>query len=154
MRAVVVLPLVLSSALLASSTVRAADDKQGRYTMTPADGGVLKLDTVTGATSFCTRADGDWGCKPTKDGEQILRKEIENLKGEIVVLKEQLAKMEDIAGIGDPGKNADGPRPQSKLELPTEKEVDQAFDYFERMVKKLRERMDKLEGSRKSGTPL
>ena len=132
-------------------------DKPGRYTMTPAEGGVLKLDTVTGATSFCTRAGTEWECKPTKDGEQVLRRQIDALNGDIVALKEQLTKMEDVAGIGDPNKTpngVDGPRPQSRMDLPTEKDVDQAFDYFEAMMKKLRERMNRLEGAGKSGTPL
>jgi hypothetical protein len=152
------LTMLLAATLIACPPVRAADEKPGRFTMTPAEGGALKLDTVTGATSFCTRADGDWACKLTKDGEQILRKEIDGLKGEIDVLKEQLTKMEEIAGIGDPSKadggRPGGPRPQAKMDLPTEKDVDQAFDYFERMVKKLRERLNKLEGDGKSGTPL
>lgn len=139
----------------------AADEKPGRYTMTPAEGGALKLDTVTGAVSLCTRAGGDWACKPTQDGEQTLRREIEGLKAENDVLKDQLVKMEELAGIGDPRKTEGplgGPRPggsgDSKMGLPTEKEVDQAFDYFESMVKKLRERFNKLEGPAKPGTPL
>ncbi len=142
----------------AATATFAADEKPGRYTMSPTDGGMVKLDTVTGAVSYCTRADGDWACKPTKDGEQTLRREIDGLKAEIGVLKEQLTKMEDVAGIGDPSK-VDGPRPggpgpQAKMDLPTEKDVDQAFDYFERMVKKLRERLNKLEGEDKPGTKL
>jgi hypothetical protein len=121
--------------------------------MMPTDGGALRLDSATGATAFCTRSSGEWDCKPTKDGEQVLRREIESLKADIVVLKEQLTKMEEIAGIGDPNKPG-AMKPQAKMDLPTEKDVDQAFDYFERMVKKLRERMNKLEGENKSGTPL
>jgi hypothetical protein len=147
--------------VMSSGTARAADEKSGRYTMTPAEGGALKLDTVTGAVSLCTRAGGDWACKPTQDGEQTLRREIEGLKAENDVLKDQLVKMEELAGIGDPRKTEGplgGPRPggsgDSKMGLPTEKEVDQAFDYFESMVKKLRERFNKLEGPPKPGTPL
>jgi hypothetical protein len=140
--------------------VQAAEEKTGRYTMTPTDGGVLKLDTVTGATSLCTRSGSDVACQPTKDGEQVLRREIDGLKSEIQVLKEQLTKTEELAGIGDPGRadgprpGVDGPRPQSKAELPTEKDVDQAFDYFEKMVKKLKERLRKLDTENKPGTPL
>jgi hypothetical protein len=154
------LAALLMSVSILSSGASAADtsgEKSGRYTMTPADGGALKLDTVTGATSFCTKTGTELECKPTKDGEQILRKQIDALTSDIAVLKEQLTKMEDVAGIGEPNKNpntVDGPRPQSRTELPTEKEVDQAFDYFERMMKKLRERMNKLEGATKPGTPL
>lgn len=144
---------MIAAALIVSAAPGRADDKAGRFTMTPADGGALKLDTVTGATSFCTKATGDWVCTPTKDGEQALRREIEGLKGEIVVLKEQLTKMEEVAGIGDPSKEPPGARGK----LPTEKDVDQAFDYVERMVKKLRERLDRVEKDTKpapDGKPL
>jgi hypothetical protein len=140
--------------LLLANPLAAAEEKSGRYSMTPAEGGALKLDTVTGAVSFCTRADGDWSCKPTKDGEQILRREIDGLKSEVDVLKDQLTKMEEIAGIGDPAKT-DRPRaPGQTSNLPSDKDVDAAFDYFERMVKKLRERLNRLEGETKPGTPL
>lgn len=152
------LSMSFAAVLAAAASTQAAEEKPGRFTMTPTEGGTLKLDTVTGATSFCTRADGDWACKPTKDGEQILRKEIDGLKSEIDVLKEQLTKMEEIAGIGDPSKSdggrPGGQRPQAKMDLPTEKDVDQAFDYFERMVKKLRERLNRLEGDGKTTAPL
>jgi hypothetical protein len=172
MRAAVVTTAVIAGALLVAGSLWAAEDRPGRYTMTPTDGGILKLDTVTGAVSLCTRgaagAAGDWACQPTKDGEQTLRREIDGLKGEIQVLKEQLTRTEELAGIGDPSKSdgprpgtqTDGPRPggtgpQAKVQLPTEKDIDQAFDYFEGMVKKLRERMNKLEGDeKKKGTPL
>jgi len=141
--------------IAASSGAGFAEDKPGRFSMTPSDGGALKLDTVTGATSFCTKTSGDWVCTPTKDGEQALRREIDGLKGEILVLKEQLTKMEEMAGIGDPAKEPPGGR--GRVELPTEKDVDQAFDYVERMVKKLRERLNKVEQDTKptpEGKPL
>jgi hypothetical protein len=158
MRAALISTIIISSLVGSAALSVAADDKPGRYSMTPTEGGILKLDTATGATSLCSKTGSD--CQPTKDGEQVLRREIDGLKGEIQVLKEQLTKTEEMAGIGDPSKTdgprpgADGPRPQAKAELPTEKDVDQAFDYFERMVKKLRERLNRLEGDRKSGTPL
>ena len=148
------LSAVVAAAVLASSGALAAEEKPGRYTMTPTEGGALKLDTLSGAVSFCTRADGDWACKPTKDGEAVLRREMEGLRGEIDVLKDQLTKMEEIAGIGDPNKAGQRPGAGPQASLPTEKDVDQAFDYFEKMVKKLRERLNKLEGNEKKGTPL
>ena len=128
-----------------------ADEKPGRFTMTPTEGGVLKLDTQTGAVSLCTRAGDDWSCKLTKDGEVALRKEIDGLKAEIEVLKDQLKTTEEIAGLGDPSKPG---ATRGKTQLPSEKDVDQAFDYFEKMVKKLRERLNKIENDSKPGTPL
>ena len=165
MRTAVATIAVFAGALMAATAAWTADEKPGRYTMTPTDGGILKLDTVTGGMSLCTRTGGDWACQPTKDGEQTLRREIDALKSENQVLKDQLTKTEELAGIGDPSKG-DGPRPggqtdgsrpggQSKVQLPTEKDIDQAFDYFEAMVKKLRERMNRLENDdKKKGTPL
>ena len=150
---VALIPVVVCAVVFASAGLCAADDKPGRYTMTPTNGGALKLDTTTGATSFCTQTGNEWVCKPTKDGEQIMRQEMDGLKSEILVLKEQLTKMEDVAGIGEPGKN-DGPRAAGKMDLPTEQDVDKAFDYVEKMVKKLRERMNKLENEPKRGAPL
>ena len=144
--------LALAFGAAIAGPASASEEKSGRYTMTPADGGVLKLDTVTGAVSLCTRAGDDWSCKLTKDGEVALRKEIDGLKAEIEVLKDQLTKTEEIAGLGDPDKQ--GNHSSGKTQLPTEKDVDQAFDYFERMVKKLRERLNKIEGEHKPGTPL
>ena len=159
MRAALFAAVIQATMLLstAAGATEATVDAPGRYTMTPADGGALKLDTVTGATSFCTRVGTELECKLTKDGEQLLRKQIDGLTSDIAVLKEQLTKMEEVAGISDPNKSPngiDGPRPQSRMDLPSEKDVDQAFDYFERMMKKLRERMNKLEEATKPNTPL
>jgi hypothetical protein len=148
--------VVLAAAALATPSF-SGDDKPGRYTMTPTDGGTLKLDTVTGAVTLCKKVGDDWSCQPTKDGEQILRREIEGMKSEIEVLKDQLTRMEDLAGIGEPRKgdgSVTGPRPQARMDLPSEKDVDQAFDYFEGMVKKLRERFRKLDSEEKKGAPL
>lgn len=137
--------------ILTSSLSSAADDKPGRYTMTPTEGGFLKLDTATGVVALCTKAGDDWVCKPTKDGETVLRKEIDGLKAENEVLKDQLKTADEVAGLGDPDKKG-GER--GKAQLPSEKDVDQAFDYFERMVKKLRERLNRIESESKPGQPL
>ncbi|MBX9925176.1 MAG: hypothetical protein K2Y05_02355 [Hyphomicrobiaceae bacterium] len=127
-------------------------DVPGRYSMSPAEGGMLRLDTATGAVSFCTRAGGDWSCAPVKDGEQVLRSKVQSLEAEVASLKDKLRAMDEIAGIGDPEKEQK--RADAKPALPTEKDVEQAFDYLERMMKTLRERMQRLEGKDNRGTPL
>ncbi|MDZ4841131.1 MAG: hypothetical protein SH859_03160 [Hyphomicrobium aestuarii] len=149
------LVLAIAASSVAMEPAAAASDAPGRFTMSPTDGGMLKLDTATGAVSFCTRAGSDWACTPVKDSEKALRDRIAGLEGEIVVLKEQLKRMDDIAGIGDPDREAGkDARPGAKPTLPTEKDVEQAFDYLERMMKTIRERMQRLEGQEKRGTPL
>lgn len=138
--------------LAIGGTAVAQDQRPGRYTITPANGGFIRLDTETGATAFCKgQAAGDqsqWQCTPMGDGQQALQKQIEDLKAENKALRDELKRMEDVfvQGGGKPGEERHGEaRPGGKLELPSEQDVDKAFDYFEKMMKKLRERMRRLE---------
>jgi hypothetical protein len=58
-------------------------------------------------------------------------------------------------GIKTPDSQADGPpAPKERFELPTEKDVDQAFDYLEGIIRKFRDRMKQLGEPEKPGTPL
>lgn len=148
------LALVASAAALS-----AADERPARYTMTPTEGGFLKLDTETGAVSLCKKSGDAFTCNLVPDSEQKLAKENEALRADLKRLKDDVKQLEEIAGLGEP-KPGDGPpsepRPggQGKLQLPSEKDVDRAFDYFEAMMKKLKERLKRLEESQKPGTQL
>lgn len=147
--------LVLAAGIAGAS----AEEKPGRYTMTPTDGGFLKLDTESGAVSLCKKKGDAWACELVPDSEQALTKENETLKADLKRLKEDLKQLEEIAGLGEPKPGEGppgGPRPggEGKLQLPTEKDVDKAFDYFEGMMKKLRERLKRLEEAQKPGTQL
>ena len=144
----------------ASVMAVAAEEKAGRYTMTPTDGGFVRLDTETGAMSLCAKKDS-WSCELMPDGQTALRKEIDGLKAENKALKDDIKRMEEVFALGGKpgeGKPGDDGRPgggaRGKLELPSEQDVDKAFDYFEKMMKKLRERVKRLEGNEKPGQPL
>ena len=58
-------------ALLAALTVSASAEPlpadKGRYTMTPVEGGFMRLDTQTGAVALCTRKSETWTCEPVDD---------------------------------------------------------------------------------------
>lgn len=145
------------------STAAAADDvRKGRFTMTPADGGFVRLDTETGALALCAKNGDQWACAPMPDAQQSQAREIERLQAENKALKDEIRRMEDVMGLGEPKPGqppvAGGERPKGGLELPSEKDVDKAFDYVQRMLKKFQERMRELEGSQgapgKGGTPL
>jgi len=58
----------------------AAEGQPDRYTMTPADGGFVRLDKQTGAMSFCSGKEGNWDCKPMPDAEQKLQSRIGELE--------------------------------------------------------------------------
>lgn len=132
-----------------------AADEIGRYTMSPADDGFVRLDTKTGVMALCRREDsGDWACKDMADGQRKLRDELHRLEQENSALKDEIRGLEETLGLADGGgKPHDS---GTTLRLPSEEDVDKAFDYLERMAKKLHERMDKLEKEhgRKPGTEL
>ncbi len=144
----------------------AAEERPGRYTMTPTDGGFVRLDTESGTVSLCAKKDGGWACELMPDSQTALRKEIDALKAENKALKDDVKSMEEVLGLpGKPGEARPGQPPSAegdgrpggargKLELPTEQDVDKAFDYFEKMMKKLRERMKRLEDGEKPGQRL
>lgn len=139
--AVVVL-LMLPNARPASANPPGDADQPGRFVMQPVDGGIMRLDTRTGAVALCTRKGTSFACEPVPDS-RAPESELARLAAENRELKDRLARLE-----------AEGPAARKSLELPSEAEVDKALDYFERMVKKFRDRMKNLEGSSGKGTPL
>ena len=131
----------------------AAEEGGGRYTMTPmtpTDNGVVRLDTQTGVMALCTGSDGHWSCQDMNDSQRTLTSEIDKLRAENKSLKEQVEQMEQTLGLAEGG--PDAPKPPGKFTLPTEEDVDTAFDYLERMLKKLQGRMEKLKEKHENGT--
>ena len=131
-------------ALLAALTVGASAEPlpadKGRYTMTPVEGGFMRLDTQTGAVALCTRKGETWTCEPVDDksasGDDKAKLEAENK-----ALKD---RVRDLEAPAPDGKTPDSP-PGGVTKLPTEKEVDEALDYVERMYKKFRDRLQKIQ---------
>ncbi|MDQ8699817.1 hypothetical protein [Hyphomicrobium sp. LHD-15] len=142
----------------------AAGNDPGRYTMSPAEGGVIRLDRETGAMAFCTGKDGDWTCKAMPETESALKKRVEELEGEKRALEAE-RQLRDAPLGGPAAKAPEGeppvadaapPSPPGDLPVPNEKDVDKLFDYVEGMVKKFKERIDRLEKEAKKepGMPL
>ena len=146
-------------------------ERPGRYILQPVDGGVLRMDSETGAMSLCVKRNAAITCEPIPD-ERTGQKEAERLGSENRELKADIKRLEEQMGLGDkpasgppaggpPNSESpasgpsgtdktDGERPvsrSSKFNLPTEREIDQALNYVERMVKKLREKWKDIEGS-------
>lgn len=154
--------LAIGMTALAGTAIAAEDARPGRYTMTPAEGGFIRLDTETGALALCAKKSEAWACEPMPDAQQSQAREVERLQAENKALKDEIRRMEDVMGLGEPKPGqppvAGGERPKGGLELPSEKDVDKAFDYVQRMLKKFQERMRELEsgqgGGAGKGTPL
>jgi hypothetical protein len=137
----------LGAALISNAFADPVAESKGRYTMTPVEGGFMRLDTETGAVSLCTRKADAWACEPVSD-KAVSSDERTRLEAENKQLKERIKTLEDSASqSGAPPQEAPG----GVTKLPTEKEVDEALDYVERMYKKFRDRIQKLE--QPPGTP-
>lgn len=140
--------LALGTALLViGAPAWAAGDTPGRYTMSPAEGGVVRLDRETGAMSFCTGKDGAWACKDMGNVESELKERIEELENENRALRAETRRLPAHPPATEPPAAGDTvpPAPPGDLPVPTEKDVDKLFDYVEGMVKKFKERIDRLE---------
>jgi hypothetical protein len=147
------------AALTLAAAGAQADDRAGRYTMSPTDDGFIRLDTQSGAMSLCSRKTGSWACEALPGGQQPSASELEKLKAENKDLKDQVARLEESLGIDDPNKPGATPPPpnagpENRLELPSEQDIDKAFDYLESVFRKFRERIKKFEDEDKKETPL
>lgn len=152
----------------AGMTSAGAQDRPGRFTMSPIDGGFVRLDTETGAMALCRALPGHaagagaWNCQPMGDTAAETQGRLGKIEGENKELRAEVKRLEDLLGLNGERPKSEGPQAEQRpggrsggLGLPSEEDVDKAVSYMERMVKKLQEAMKRLEGidSRK-GTPL
>jgi hypothetical protein len=130
--------LALASAAVADTM----DNGGGRFTMSPVDGGFLRLDKQTGAVAMCARSGTAWACTPVEDHTPAAAAaELSKLEQENKDLRDRVKALEETLETKTP---LDGP-PAGKMQLPTDQEVDQALDYLERVYKKVRDRMKDLD---------
>ena len=139
---------ILFAAFALALLIGAAPDVEqapGRYKLTPAEGGAfLRLDTHTGATSLCHRKTSGWVCEAIPDDRRALEAEIDRLGSENRQLQGAIKRLEELLALPDAdGKRAHGGA--SKFKLPSEQDVDRAVDYFQRMLRKFRDKMRELE---------
>ena len=59
--------ILIALALTGAAAAETPADPNGRYTMSPVDGGFLRLDKQTGAVAMCAHSGGDWACNPVRD---------------------------------------------------------------------------------------
>ena len=90
-------------ALTGSAAAEPPDVSNGRYTMSPVDGGFLRLDKQTGAVAMCARSAGDWACNPVQDHTAAApSNELSKLEEENEALKDRIKALEESLEAGKP----------------------------------------------------
>ena len=110
------LTAVLVSGVLLVSSAAVAQEPKGRFSMSPVDGGFVRLDTETGAMSHCTRVDERWTCEAMGDASGDATKQLDRLKKENEELRAEIKRLDDMLGLGDgsrPGLPSAQPEPHA-----------------------------------------
>lgn len=145
--------LLLLPLTLPLSPAALAEEKPGRYTMSPTDGGFLRLDTQTGAVAFCTRRNDAWQCAGVADEPLALRREIEQLKARNAELEIEIKRLDELVGLRDKDGRAERPSLPG-LPLPSEQDIDKGLDYLNRMFKRFREKLKEFDEPERKGSKI
>jgi hypothetical protein len=135
------------AATLPAAAESMPDTENGRYALSQAADGVVRLDTRTGAVSTCNNSGSGWACYVIPDERKAMDEEIGRLQSENEKLKAQLASREpDAGGKVDEAvpksdkqagpKSADGER-RLEIPLPSDQDVDRVMSFLERAWRKL-----------------
>jgi hypothetical protein len=133
------------------------DTENGRYALSPAPDGVIRLDTRTGAISTCNNNDNGWACYAAPDERAALDAEIGRLQADNEKLKAQLAAREPtVTGkIDEPlpktdslkkpePKVADGER-KIEIPLPSDRDMDRVMSFLEQAWRRLVEMANRMQ---------
>ena len=102
-------------------SVPAPSIQEGRFSMTPTQGGFLRLDRETGAVSFCAVDAGLSVCRVSADERAALETEIERLRRDNAELK-----------------TARGPNaPGASSGLPKDEDLDRVLSFTERFMRRI-----------------
>lgn len=135
---------VLTVMVFTAPAALAQSETNSRYTMTPTENGFVRLDTVTGAMSVCSRGSHGWFCRVMGGKEDASEKqEIDSLKAENAELRSEILRLERrLSELRRRGSSDLSQQAVPQFELPKEEDVDEAVDYLEGMIRKFRERFE------------
>ena len=134
------------------------DTENGRYTLSPAADGLVRLDTRTGAVANCNNNSGQgWACYVMPDERAALDAEIGRLQADIEKLKAELASREqpappktaealpksDSLKPAEP-KSVEGQR-RIEIPLPSDQDLDRVMSFLERAWRRLLEMANRVQ---------
>ncbi len=104
LRRLVIAALGCLTLSMAAANAETPSDRDGRYTMSPVEGGVLRLDRNTGAMALCTRKSDTLICEPVEDRAADITGQLTKLEAENRALKDRIKALEDAAASNGAGK--------------------------------------------------
>ncbi|MCS0495473.1 hypothetical protein NVS89_10215 [Ancylobacter sp. MQZ15Z-1] len=137
----------------------AAAGEAARFSMQPVEGGLMKLDTRTGAMSFCSQRAGAWVCQAVPDDRAALEAEIGRLQARIAALEKGRGTTPGVpdimappqqGGAGSstrpdaPPKVAPPPEDDTKLTEDAQRQLDKAMDMAEHVFRRFLEMVDRF----------
>lgn len=132
---------VIAMLLAMIAPALAQEAAPGRYTMSPAGEGMMRLDTQTGAVSRCIRDAGNWVCKSIADDRMAMENEIDRLSNENRQLRAQLAQR----GLEAPPETKPQ-RDAPKSWLPDDKRVEEFMSFFEKIMRRFKQIAESMQG--------
>ena len=142
--------LLLAIPAVAIAGLAVADDNQtaGRYKLTQTGDAYIRLDTQTGQVSTCTGAIAALVCRSSPDERMTMQAEIDRLTKENDALKKANEDLKSAA-VTQPSSDA-----SSSLTIPSNQDVDKAFGFLDRVIKRLKGLVDELRKDQSDTTPL
>ncbi len=155
---IAIVAILISSGAAIAQT--APDTENGRYALSPAGDGFLRLDTRTGAVSTCTNSSAGWACYMVPDERAALDAEIGRLQADNDKLKGELAarappaKTDEALPKSDSLKKAEpkvaeGERkieiPRIEIPLPSDRDMDRMMSFLERAWRRLIEMANRVQ---------
>ncbi|MCK1638775.1 hypothetical protein IVA95_14455 [Bradyrhizobium sp. 157] len=140
------------------------ETENGRYALSPAGDGVLRLDTRTGAVSTCNNSGAGWACYAVPDERAAMDVEIGRLQADIVRLQAENERLKaDLASreptvsgkVEEPLPKSDSLKPgepkvaegERKIEipLPSDRDLDRMVSFLERAWRRLIEMANRVQ---------
>lgn len=109
----------------------------GRFHLERMEGGVVRLDTQTGAMSLCHEKEGNLVCRMAADERAAFERELELLTMRVEALEKAAA-----AAPAD-----------AKPRFPTDEEIDRTMSVMERMMQRFMGIVKNLDGGEEETTP-
>jgi hypothetical protein len=154
-----------SAGLVTRADPSTPDPGSGRYSFSRTDEGYLRLDSRTGQVALCSRRTIGWACLLVPDERTAMEGEIARLQDEVARLKTALenkpistpspspaAPTQPAPPVaqGHQGPELQGPGPNagrapSRLQLPSDEDLDRVMAFMEKVWRRLVDMMGNLQ---------